>query len=331
MYNKVFLSVLAFLVFSTSAMARDMFSISVSDATPASFFNSGIESFYISTNQILSIKYSKHEVELEIVNNKSRGVKSIGSDLEDIMFNINNAKFVFNDDGTVLIKRMDDDYSCYDSEKSNCIYSDILVKNVTVENLVGKASDYSFVSTSKNDKRKFNIGSKIYTFRLAVDAFNFNNFDGFDSTVCTKDDDNACKIVVTDYNTIDKVELLEMKSLNNITTPMLFLEGDEELLYSYSQEGNKLIPHSKSCLKTIETEADVVNCIDNSMNDGIITPHVHPNGINYWYVDFNNNDIPNLIYWANNEGVAFKAFTNNKDLYILKTLNKVAVDMFVLN
>ncbi len=325
-----FLVAMCFVLPTTVYANRDMFKISVSDDTPATFFNSGIESYYVSSKSIISIKYRRGSSAplLTITPRTGNKINNINGDTEALLYNVVDASFVFNDDGTVLIKRIVDDHSCYNNSSSNCIYSDILIKDVVVENLRGKAIDYDFVSSSFDDEEKFNIGSKVYTFLISLEKVDFNSFDEFDSLVCTKNAESVCKIFATTQSS-DLIELLELRSLNNIDVPMIFAEGDEDTLYAYSQKGNTLTPYSRACLKTVEEAADVNNCIDSTLPAGSIKAQTHPMGMNYWYVDFNNVSINNKIYWTNKEGVAFKANTNSAGSSSLKTLNRIAVDIFV--
>lgn len=328
MFKYIFIVV--FIYASICAAEDDKFVFSISDNTPASFFSSGIATYFFKDGSVGVFQYSGGKFyygserigAISSLTNAALAIKENGGS-EDLI--------LFPDGSAGLIKNAGENYSCPWDSLQNCLYSDTIINEIDVQNLMGK-TDIKKLDPSlklKNRLIKFPIGAKIYRFGTEISAFDFNEFDDFSSLVCSKNEDDMCRSVVSD-GVIDMAALFELVHGRGTLSGIMFTEiGKNDLSYVYDINAMTVTPYSASCLEKAEkNDLSAGSCSrENELGKGFISERKHKkSGIVYWVVDYKNPEIDNAIFWLNSSGEPFKAHTNPPARKTLNMYNRTAAE-----
>lgn len=300
----------------------------VKEHTPYSFFKSGGSVFYygydgISSFSIVNDKIYKRtsKIEKQPKNKELRLSFNKFVDSGDIIS--------FYKDKTAVINKEVVNYSCTDNPLENCLYSDVLISNVSKKSLLGKISLYKIDKNFPIDeKRKVNFkeGSELYSVLVERELFDFDNFTDFSSLICTKNEEGRCAGVINEGK-IDEIALFELNAGGDNLSNILYKNTDAGITYIFDLDNNKLIPYDTECFDSAKNLYDIRKCKSDKFKDGSIAVKKHKTGLIYWIIDYNNEYVDNLFIWVNKRGEPFKAYTNSKQAVNFSFFNKIAADI----
>ncbi len=299
----------------------DKFEFNISDNTPASFFSSGIATYFFKDGSVGVFQYSGDK--FYYGSEKSDDLSSVTDVTLKIRESGGSEDLILVPDGSArLVKNVGDDYACLWDSVQNCLYSDTVITGIDVKNLMGK-TDMEELDPGlglKNGSVKFPIGAKIYRFSTVAPVYDFDEFDDFSSLVCSKNEDGMCRGVVSE-GVIDMAALFELVQGKGALSGLMFYDaGRDDLAYLYDMKDMTVTPYSASCLEKAGEDGSAEGCSrEEELGRGSITERRHKkSGIVYWVVDYKNPGMDNAIFWLNSRGEPFKAYTNP---LVKKTLN----------
>lgn len=300
----------------------------ISDNTPASFFSSGIPTYFFEEGRVGIFKYSNDT--FYFGSEDSSKISSL-HDVEAIVADHSKGELLLIPDGSAkFLRSVVDDYACPWDTLQNCLYSDVQITAIDVKNLMGKI-DMSAIDNElelKNKTIKFPIGAKVYGFKTVSPLYDFEDFTDFSGLICSKNEDDMCRRVVFE-GSVDMVALFELihgnGDLNTVTYTHI---GKGDLAYVYDIENMTVTPYSSSCLEqTLDIKAMSACSKESELGKGTITEHRHKKtGIIYWLVDYKNQNIDNVIFWLNSHGEPFKVYTNPHIIKHFNMYNKTAAE-----
>lgn len=300
--------------------------VSMQVITPKDYFNADNVSYYFGYDGIKSLKIDNSSLildELAVFSNHGYGHLSLSSFLTDI------SEVLSADDGSLVIYRTNNDYSCLNDTSSNCLYAPVYIRKINKKSLTGNISLYRIdnsIPLEEKDIINFPIGSELYSIVVEVPAYDLSIFTDMESLVCSKNEDNLCRGVINN-GVLDKAALFELSSIKEDDKEFLYSDTGDGLVYKFDLVDNKVIPYNKECVQSVVNIDDLQGCIEQGMPQGKITQNKHPSGIIYWEIDYKNPAVDNVFYWVNNRGEPFKAYTNSRLIYNFSLFNKKAADV----
>ncbi len=294
--------------------------------TPKDYFNKDNISYYFGYDGIKALKIDNSSLimdKLAVFSNHGYGHLSLSSFLNS------DSKALYEDDGSLVIYRTNSDYSCQNDIGSNCLYSPVYIRKINKKSLTGSISLYRIdnsIPLEEKDTINFPIGSELYSIVVEVPAYDFSTFTDMESLVCSKNEDNLCRGVISN-SVLDKTALFELSCMKEKDKEFVFSDTGDGLVYQFDLIENKLIPYNKECVQSIVNIDDLQGCIEQGMPQGKITQSKHPSGIIYWEIDYKNPAVDNVFFWVNNRGEPFKAYTNSRLVYNFSLFNKDAADI----
>lgn len=300
--------------------------VSMQIITPKDYFNADNVSYYFGYDGIKSLKIDNSSLildELAVFSNHGYGHLSLSSFLTDI------SEVLSADDGSLVIYRTNNDYSCLNDTSSNCLYAPVYIRKINKKSLTGNISLYRIdnsIPLEEKDIINFPIGSELYSIVVEVPAYDLSIFTDMESLVCSKNEDNLCRGVINN-GVLDKAALFELSSIKEDDKEFLYSDTGDGLVYKFDLVDNKVIPYNKECVQSVVNIDDLQGCIEQGMPQGKITQNKHPSGIIYWEIDYKNPAVDNVFYWVNNRGEPFKAYTNSRLIYNFSLFNKKAADV----
>lgn len=294
--------------------------------TPKDYFNADNISYYFGYDGIKSLKIDNSSLimeELAVFSNHGYGHLSLSS------FIAGASEALYEDDGSLVLYRTNDDYSCQNDTSSNCLYSPVYIRKINKKSLTGNISLYRIdnsIPLEEKDIINFPIGSELYSIVVEVPAYDFGTFTDMESLVCSKNEDNLCRGVISN-GVLDKTALFELSSMKEKDKEFLFSDTGDGLVYQFDLVENKLIPYNKECVQSVVNIDDLQGCTEQGMPQGTIKQNKHPSGIIYWEIDYKNPAVDNVFFWVNNRGEPFKAYTNSRLIYNFSLFNKEAADV----
>lgn len=300
--------------------------VSMQVITPKDYFNADNVSYYFGYDGIKSLKIDNSSLildELAVFSNHGYGHLSLSRFLTDI------SEVLSADDGSLVIYRTNNDYSCLNDTSSNCLYAPVYIRKINKKSLTGNISLYRIdnsIPLEEKDIINFPIGSELYSIVVEVPAYDLSIFTDMESLVCSKNEDNLCRGVINN-GVLDKVALFELSSIKEDDKEFLYSDTGDGLVYKFELVDNKVIPYNKECVQSVVNIDDLQGCIEQGMPQGNITQNKHPSGIIYWEIDYKNPAVDNVFYWVNNRGEPFKAYTNSRLIYNFSLFNKKAADV----
>ena len=300
--------------------------VSMQVITPKDYFNADNVSYYFGYDGIKSLKIDNSSLildELAVFSNHGYGHLSLSSFLTDI------SEVLSADDGSLVIYRTNNDYSCLNDTSSNCLYAPVYIRKINKKSLTGNISLYRIdnsIPLEEKDIINFPIGSELYSIVVEVPAYDLSIFTDMESLVCSKNEDNLCRGVINN-GVLDKAALFELSSIKEDDKEFLYSDTGDGLVYKFDLVDNKVIPYNKECVQSVVNIDDLQGCIEQGMPQGKITQNKHPTGIIYWEIDYKNPAVDNVFYWVNNRGEPFKAYTNSRLIYNFSLFNKKAADV----
>lgn len=300
--------------------------VSMQVITPKDYFNTANTSYYFGYDGIKSLKIDNSSLiikELAVFSSSGYGHLSLSRFLTGA------SEVLYSDDSSLVIYRTNSDYSCQNDTSSNCLYSPVYIRKINKKSLTGNISLYridSSIPLEEKDIINFPIGSELYSIVVEVPAYDFGTFTDMDSLVCTKNEDNLCRGVISN-GMLDKTALFELSSIKEKNREFLYSDTGDGLIYQFDLGDNKVIPYNKVCVQSAVNIDDLQGCIESGMPKGTIKQHKHISGIIYWEVDYKNPAVDNVFFWVNNRGEPFKAYTNSRLIYNFSLFNKRAADV----
>ena len=300
--------------------------VSMQVITPKDYFNADNVSYYFGYDGIKSLKIDNSSLildELAVFSNHCYGHITLSRFLTDI------SEVLSADDGSLVIYRTNNDYSCLNDTSSNCLYAPVYIRKINKKSLTGNISLYRIdnsIPLEEKDIINFPIGSELYSIVVEVPAYDLSIFTDMESLVCSKNEDNLCRGVINN-GVLDKVALFELSSIKEDDKEFLYSDTVDGLVYKFELVDNKVIPYNKECVQSVVNIDDLQGCIEQGMPQGKITQNKHPTGIIYWEIDYKNPAVDNVFYWVNNRGEPFKAYTNSRLIYNFSLFNKKAADV----
>ena len=316
--------------------------------TPKDYFNADNTSYYFGYDGIKTIKIDNSSLimnELAVFSNHGYGHISFSSFLTGV------SEALYADDGSLVIYRTNNDFSCQNDTDSNCLYSPVYIRKINKKSLTGNMSLYRIDNTiplEEKDIINFPAGSELYSIVVEVPGYDLSTFLDMTSLVCSKNEDNLCRGVINN-GVIDKAALFELSNIKEKDKEFLFSDTGDGLVYNFDLIDNKVIPYNKECVQSAVAFDDLQGCIESSMPKGTITQNRHPSGIIYWEIDYKNPAVDNVFFWVNNRlmnsslamfaavdnvffwvnnrGEPFKAYTNSRLVYNFSLFNKNAADV----
>lgn len=300
--------------------------VSMQIITPKDYFNADNVSYYFGYDGIKSLKIDNSSLivdELAVFSNYGYGHITLSRFLTDI------SEVLSADDGSLVIYRTNNDYSCLNDTSSNCLYAPVYIRKINKKSLTGNISLYRIdnsIPLEEKDIINFPIGSELYSIVVEVPAYDLSIFTDMESLVCSKNEDNLCRGVINN-GVLDKAALFELSSIKEDDKEFLYSDTGDGLVYKFELVDNKVIPYNKECVQSVVNIDDLQGCIEQGMPQGNITQNKHPSGIIYWEIDYKNPAVDNVFYWVNNRGEPFKAYTNSRLIYNFSLFNKKAADV----
>lgn len=294
--------------------------------SPKDYFNADNTSYYFGYDGIKTIKIDNSSLimnELAVFSNHGYGHISFSSFLTGV------SEALYADDGSLVIYRTNNDFSCQNDTDSNCLYSPVYIRKINKKSLTGNMSLYRIDNTiplEEKDIINFPAGSELYSIVVEVPGYDLSTFLDMTSLVCSKNEDNLCRGVINN-GVIDKAALFELSNIKEKDKEFLFSDTGDGLVYNFDLIDNKVIPYNKECVQSAVAFDDLQGCIESSMPKGTITQNRHPSGIIYWEIDYKNPAVDNVFFWVNNRGEPFKAYTNSRLVYNFSLFNKNAADV----
>lgn len=295
--------------------------------TPKDYFNADNISYYFGYDGIKALKIDNSSLIIEELaafsNHHGYGHLSLSSFLNGVY------EALYEDDGSLVIYRTNSDYSCQNNTGGNCLYSPVYIRKINKKSLTGNISLYRIdksIPLEEKDIINFPIGAELYSIVVEVPAYDFGTFTDMASLVCSKNEDNLCRGIISN-GVLDKTALFELSSMKDKDKEFLFSDTGDGLIYQFDLMDNKLIPYNKECVQSVVNLDDLQGCIETGMLYGKIIQNKHPSGIIYWEIDYKNPAVDNILFWVNNRGEPFKAYTNSRLIYNFSLFNKEAADV----
>lgn len=317
----IFIFLVSFQVYSQENILDNMQGI-----TPRDYFNSDNISYYFGYDGIKTITIDNRSLvidELAVFSNHGYGHLSLSRFLSGA------SEALYAEDGSLVIYRTNSDYSCQYNTDSNCLYAPVYIRKINKKSLTGNISLYRIdnsIPLEEKDIINFPIGSELYSIVVEVPAYDFGTFTDMASLVCSKNEDNLCRGVISD-GVLDKTALFELSSIKEDDKEFLYSDTGDGLVYKFDLVDNKVIPYNKECVQSVVNIDDLQGCTETGMPQGTIKQSKHPTGIIYWEIDYKNPAVDNVFYWVNNRGEPFKAYTNSRLIYNFSLFNKEAADV----
>lgn len=317
----LFIFLVSFQVYSQENILDNMQGI-----TPRDYFNSDNISYYFGYDGIKTITIDNSSLvidELAVFSNHGYGHLSLSRFLSGA------SEALYAEDGSLVIYRTNSDYSCQYNTDSNCLYAPVYIRKINKKSLTGNISLYRIdnsIPLEEKDIINFPIGSELYSIVVEVPAYDFGTFTDMASLVCSKNEDNLCRGVISD-GVLDKTALFELSSIKEDDKEFLYSDTGDGLVYKFDLVDNKVIPYNKECVQSVVNIDDLQGCTETGMPQGTIKQNKHPTGIIYWEIDYKNPAVDNVFYWVNNRGEPFKAYTNSRLIYNFSLFNKEAADV----
>lgn len=317
----IFIFLVSFQVYSQENILDNMQGI-----TPRDYFNSDNISYYFGYDGIKTITIDNSSLvidELAVFSNHGYGHLSLSRFLSGA------SEALYAEDGSLVIYRTNSDYSCQYDTGSNCLYAPVYIRKINKKSLTGNISLYRIdnsIPLEEKDIINFPIGSELYSIVVEVPAYDFGTFTDMASLVCSKNEDNLCRGVISD-GVLDKTALFELSSIKEDDKEFLYSDTGDGLVYKFDLVDNKVIPYNKECAQSVVNIDDLQGCTETGMPQGTIKQSKHPTGIIYWEIDYKNPAVDNVFYWVNNKGEPFKAYTNSRLIYNFSLFNKEAADV----
>lgn len=317
----IFIFLVSFQVYSQENILDNMQGI-----TPRDYFNSDNISYYFGYDGIKTITIDNSSLvidELAVFSNHGYGHLSLSRFLSGA------SEVLYAEDGSLVIYRTNSDYSCQYNTDSNCLYAPVYIRKINKKSLTGNISLYRIdnsIPLEEKDIINFPIGSELYSIVVEVPAYDFGIFTDMASLVCSKNEDNLCRGVISD-GVLDKTALFELSSIKEDDKEFLYSDTGDGLVYKFDLVDNKVIPYNKECVQSVVNIDDLQGCTETGMPQGTIKQSKHPTGIIYWEIDYKNPAVDNVFYWVNNRGEPFKAYTNSRLIYNFSLFNKEAADV----
>ncbi len=317
----IFIFLVSFQVYSQENILDNMQGI-----TPRDYFNSDNISYYFGYDGIKTITIDNSSLvidELAVFSNHGYGHLSLSRFLSGA------SEALYAEDGSLVIYRTNSDYSCQYNTDSNCLYAPVYIRKINKKSLTGNISLYRIdnsIPLEEKDIINFPIGSELYSIVVEVPAYDFGIFTDMASLVCSKNEDNLCRGVISD-GVLDKTALFELSSIKEDDKEFLYSDTGDGLVYKFDLVDNKVIPYNKECVQSVVNIDDLQGCTETGMPQGTIKQNKHPTGIIYWEIDYKNPAVDNVFYWVNNRGEPFKAYTNSRLIYNFSLFNKEAADV----
>lgn len=317
----IFIFLVSFQVYSQENILDNMQGI-----TPRDYFNSDNISYYFGYDGIKTITIDNSSLvidELAVFSNHGYGHLSLSRFLSGA------SEALYAEDGSLVIYRTNSDYSCQYNTDSNCLYAPVYIRKINKKSLTGNISLYRIdnsIPLEEKDIINFPIGSELYSIVVEVPAYDFGTFTDMASLVCSKNEDNLCRGVISD-GVLDKTALFELSSIKEDDKEFLYSDTGDGLVYKFDLVDNKVIPYNKECVQSVVNIDDLQGCTETGMPQGTIKQSKHPTGIIYWEIDYKNPAVDNVFYWVNNRGEPFKAYTNSRLIYNFSLFNKEAADV----
>ena len=317
----IFIFLVSFQVYSQENILDNMQGI-----TPRDYFNSDNISYYFGYDGIKTITIDNSSLvidELAVFSNHGYGHLSLSRFLSGA------SEALYAEDGSLVIYRTNSDYSCQYNTDSNCLYAPVYIRKINKKSLTGNISLYRIdnsIPLEEKDIINFPIGSELYPIVVEVPAYDFGIFTDMASLVCSKNEDNLCRGVISD-GVLDKTALFELSSIKEDDKEFLYSDTGDGLVYKFDLVDNKVIPYNKECVQSVVNIDDLQGCTETGMPQGTIKQSKHPTGIIYWEIDYKNPAVDNVFYWVNNRGEPFKAYTNSRLIYNFSLFNKEAADV----
>lgn len=317
----IFIFLVSFQVYSQENILDNMQGI-----TPRDYFNSDNISYYFGYDGIKTITIDNSSLvidELAVFSNHGYGHLSLSRFLSGA------SDALYAEDGSLVIYRTNSDYSCQYNTDSNCLYAPVYIRKINKKSLTGNISLYRIdnsIPLEEKDIINFPIGSELYSIVVEVPAYDFGTFTDMASLVCSKNEDNLCRGVISD-GVLDKTALFELSSIKEDDKEFLYSDTGDGLVYKFDLVDNKVIPYNKECVQSVVNIDDLQGCTETGMPQGTIKQSKHPTGIIYWEIDYKNPAVDNVFYWVNNRGEPFKAYTNSRLIYNFSLFNKEAADV----
>ena len=317
----IFIFLVSFQVYSQENILDNMQGI-----TPRDYFNSDNISYYFGYDGIKTITIDNSSLvidELAVFSNHGYGHLSLSRFLSGA------SEALYAEDGSLVIYRTNNDYSCLNDTSSNCLYAPVYIRKINKKSLTGNISLYRIdnsIPLEEKDIINFPIGSELYSIVVEVPAYDFGTFTDMASLVCSKNEDNLCRGVISD-GVLDKTALFELSSIKEDDKEFLYSDTGDGLVYKFDLVDNKVIPYNKECVQSVVNIDDLQGCTETGMPQGTIKQSKHPTGIIYWEIDYKNPAVDNVFYWVNNRGEPFKAYTNSRLIYNFSLFNKEAADV----
>lgn len=317
----IFIFLVSFQVYSQENILDNMQGI-----TPRDYFNSDNISYYFGYDGIKTITIDNSSLvidELAVFSNHGYGHLSLSRFLSGA------SEALYAEDGSLVIYRTNSDYSCQYNTDSNCLYAPVYIRKINKKSLTGNISLYRIdnsIPLEEKDIINFPIGSELYSIVVEVPAYDFGTFTDMASLVCSKNEDNLCRGVISD-GVLDKTALFELSSIKEDDKEFLYSDTGDGLVYKFDLVDNKVIPYNKECVQSVVNIDDLQGCTETGMPQGTIKQSKHPTGIIYWEIDYKNPAVDNVFYWVNNRGEPFKAYTNSRLVYNFSLFNKEAADV----
>ena len=320
--------IFSFILFiSFQAYCQSLDSIdNIQGITPKEYFSSGRISYYFGYDGIISIKMDNTSL---IINNKINfsnkgyGNISLGRLLNGI------EESLYSSDDSLVIYKTTSDYSCKNNPENNCLYAPIYIRKISKKSLTGNISLYRIdksIPLEEKDVINFPVGAELYSIVVEVPSYDLDTFADMASLICSKNEENLCRGVISN-GVLDKAALFELSSIKDENKEFLYKDTEDGLVYQFNLADNILIPYNKVCVESIQNIDDLQGCVENSMPNGSITQHKHPSGIIYWEIDYKNPAVDNILFWVNNRGEPFKAYTNSRLVYNFSLFNDKAADV----
>lgn len=317
----IFIFLVSFQVYSQENILDNMQGI-----TPRDYFNSDNISYYFGYDGIKTITIDNSSLvidELAVFSNHGYGHLSLSRFLSGA------SEALYAEDGSLVIYRTNNDYSCLNDTSSNCLYAPVYIRKINKKSLTGNISLYRIdnsIPLEEKDIINFPIGSELYSIVVEVPAYDLSIFTDMESLVCSKNEDNLCRGVISD-GVLDKTALFELSSIKEDDKEFLYSDTGDGLVYKFDLVDNKVIPYNKECVQSVVNIDDLQGCTETGMPQGTIKQSKHPTGIIYWEIDYKNPAVDNVFYWVNNRGEPFKAYTNSRLIYNFSLFNKEAADV----
>lgn len=317
----IFIFLVSFQVYSQENILDNMQGI-----TPRDYFNSDNISYYFGYDGIKTITIDNSSLvidELAVFSNHGYGHLSLSRFLSGA------SEALYAEDGSLVIYRTNNDYSCLNDTSSNCLYAPVYIRKINKKSLTGNISLYRIdnsIPLEEKDIINFPIGSELYSIVVEVPAYDLSIFTDMESLVCSKNEDNLCRGVISD-GVLDKTALFELSSIKEDDKEFLYSDTGDGLVYKFDLVDNKVIPYNKECVQSVVNIDDLQGCTETGMPQGTIKQSKHPTGIIYWEIDYKNPAVDNVFYWVNNRGEPFKAYTNSRLIYNFSLFNKKAADV----